>query len=75
MVAANYGDADERGFVVILFNTVAPREYQTVRNGDFSFVVMKLKQIGTNKAQGRSWAGHGRRPPGRGAHGKVSVKR
>ena len=40
MVAANYGDADERGFVVILFNTVAPREYQTVRNGDFSFVVM-----------------------------------
>src|ERR1700692_4041210 len=40
MIAANYGDVQTTGFVVILFNPVAPREYQTVRNGDFSFIVM-----------------------------------
>ena len=40
MIAANYGDVQTTGFVVVLFNPVAPREYQTVRNGDFSFIVM-----------------------------------
>jgi hypothetical protein len=40
MIAANCGDVQTTGFVVVLFNTVAPREYQTVRNGDFSFIVL-----------------------------------
>jgi hypothetical protein len=40
LIAANYGDVQTTGFVVVLFNPVAPREYQTVRNGDFSFIVM-----------------------------------
>jgi hypothetical protein len=40
MISANYGNVQTTGFVVVLFNSVAPREYQTVRNGDFSFIVM-----------------------------------
>jgi hypothetical protein len=40
MISANYGDLEKTGFIVVLFNPVAPREYQTVRNGDFSFIVM-----------------------------------
>jgi hypothetical protein len=41
MLAANYGDLTAAGFVVIVFNPVALSSYQTVRNGNFSFVVIQ----------------------------------
>jgi hypothetical protein len=41
MISANYGDVSPTGFVVILFNPVATLEYQTVRNGNFSFIVVQ----------------------------------
>lgn len=42
MLAANWGDATERGFVVIVFNPVATLTYRTVRNGSFSFAVLQF---------------------------------
>jgi hypothetical protein len=41
MLAANWGDADDKGFVVVVFNPVATLTYQTVRNGSFSFMVFQ----------------------------------
>ncbi len=41
MLAANYGEVSPTGFVVILFNTVGDQSYTSVRNGDFSFVVIQ----------------------------------
>jgi hypothetical protein len=41
MLAANYGDVSEKSFVVILYNPVGAQPYQTVRNGNFSFVVFQ----------------------------------
>ncbi len=41
MISANYGDVSGAGFVVILFDPVATLEYQTVRNGNFSFIVVQ----------------------------------
>jgi len=41
MLAANYGSVTPNGFVVILFNTVGDQSYQTVRNGDFSFMIVQ----------------------------------
>ena len=39
LIAANYGDATENGFVVYLWETIADR---TVQNGDFSFAVYQV---------------------------------
>jgi hypothetical protein len=41
MISANYGDVSATGFVVILFDPVATMEYRTVRNGNFSFIVVQ----------------------------------
>ena len=41
MIAANYGEVSPTGFVVILFNTVGDQSYTSVRNGNFSFVVIQ----------------------------------
>lgn len=41
MLAANYGEVTPTGFVVILFNTVGDQSYLSVRNGNFSFVVIR----------------------------------
>lgn len=41
MLVANWGDANEHGFVVIVFNPVATLTYRTVRNGSFSFAVLQ----------------------------------
>ena len=41
MIAANYGNVSDTGFVVILFDPVATLEYRTVRNGNFSFIVIQ----------------------------------
>lgn len=38
LMAANYGDVDENGFVVHLWETIADR---TLLNGDFSFAVIQ----------------------------------
>ena len=38
LVAANYGDVSEKGFVVYLWETIADR---TVVNGGFSFAVLQ----------------------------------
>src|SRR5205085_532371 len=41
MLSANYGKVSPTGFVVILFNPVADQSYRSVRNGDFSFMVVQ----------------------------------
>jgi hypothetical protein len=41
LLSANYGDQTPEGFVVVLFNPVGTRTYTTVRNGDFSFVILE----------------------------------
>lgn len=41
MIAANYGEVSPDGFVVILFNAVGDQSYTSVRNGNFSFVVIQ----------------------------------
>jgi hypothetical protein len=41
LMAANYGDVDENGFVVHLWETVADR---TLQNGDFSFAVYQVTE-------------------------------
>jgi hypothetical protein len=41
MLSANYGEVSANGFVVIIFNPVANQSYQTVRNGNFSFIVVQ----------------------------------
>jgi hypothetical protein len=41
MLSCNYGSVTPRGFEVILFNPVAVLSYQTVRNGNFSFLVIQ----------------------------------
>ena len=41
MIAANYGEVSPTGFVVILFNAVGDQSYTSVRNGNFSFVVIQ----------------------------------
>lgn len=41
MLSANYGELSPTGFVVILFNTVGDQSYTSVRNGNFSFVVIQ----------------------------------
>lgn len=41
MLSANYGEQSPTGFVVILFNTVGDQSYTSVRNGDFSFIVIQ----------------------------------
>jgi hypothetical protein len=41
MIAANYGDVSNAGFVVVIFDPVATMEYRTVRNGNFSFIVVQ----------------------------------
>lgn len=41
MLSCNYGNVTARGFEVILFNPVAVLSYQTVRNGNFSFLVIQ----------------------------------
>jgi hypothetical protein len=39
LLTANYGDVDENGFVVHLWETIADR---TLLNGDFSFAVIQM---------------------------------
>lgn len=39
LMSANYGDLDENGFVVHLWETIADR---TLQNGDFSFAVYQV---------------------------------
>lgn len=41
MLAANYGEVGPAGFVVILFNAVGDQSYTSVRNGNFSFMVVQ----------------------------------
>jgi hypothetical protein len=41
MLSCNYGNVTANGFEVILFNPVAVLSYQTVRNGNFSFLVVQ----------------------------------
>jgi hypothetical protein len=41
MIVANYGELSPTGFVVILFNAVGDQSYTSVRNGNFSFVVVQ----------------------------------
>ena len=41
MLSCNYGNVTPGGFEVVLFNPVAVLSYQTVRNGNFSFVVIQ----------------------------------
>ena len=41
MLSANYGELSPTGFVVILFNTVGDQSYTSVRNGNFSFIVIQ----------------------------------
>jgi hypothetical protein len=41
MLSANYGEQGPAGFVVILFNTVGDQSYTSVRNGDFSFIIIQ----------------------------------
>ena len=41
MLCCNYGKVTPAGFEVIIFNPVAQLSYQTVRNGDFSFLVVR----------------------------------
>lgn len=41
MLCANWGDATADNFVVVLFSPVGHPAYTTVRNGGFSFLVMK----------------------------------
>jgi hypothetical protein len=41
MLAANYGDMTADNFVVILFDPVAQLSYRTVRNGNFSFMILQ----------------------------------
>jgi len=41
MLSCNYGNVSPGGFEVILFNPVAQLSYQTVRNGNFSFLVIQ----------------------------------
>jgi hypothetical protein len=41
MLSCNYGNVSPGGFEVILFNPVALLSYQTVRNGNFSFLVIQ----------------------------------
>jgi hypothetical protein len=41
MLAANYGEQSPTGFVVILFNTVGDQSYTSVRNGNFSFIIVQ----------------------------------
>ena len=40
LMSANYGDVDQNGFVVHLWETIADR---TLLNGDFSFAVYQVK--------------------------------
>lgn len=41
MLAANYGEVTSNSFVVILFNAVGDQSYLTVRNGNFSFIIVQ----------------------------------
>lgn len=41
MLAANYGEVTAASFVVILFNAVGDQSYLTVRNGNFSFIIVQ----------------------------------
>ena len=41
MLCCNWGQASPASFEVILFNPVAQLSYQTVRNGNFSFVLIQ----------------------------------
>lgn len=41
MLSANYGEVTANSFVVILFNAVGDQSYLTVRNGNFSFIVVQ----------------------------------
>jgi hypothetical protein len=41
LLTANWGDATRTNFVVVLFNPVGHPAYTTVRNGDFSFVLLQ----------------------------------
>jgi len=41
MLVANYGELGPTSFVVILFNAVGDQSYTSVRNGNFSFVVIQ----------------------------------
>ena len=41
MLCRNYGNVTPAGFEVVIFNPVAQLSYQTVRNGDFSFLVVR----------------------------------
>lgn len=41
MLSANYGEVTANSFVVILFNSVGDQSYLTVRNGNFSFIIVQ----------------------------------